>query len=319
MNNREFARQLSSAKSGTLLPSKTQDSNRQKSVKQSKAQEKALVETSSDATAPSSAAGGDADDDRSSSNSPELEATSIDSPVTNGGISDMLEAPAAGPSTLRITSPTNPTQPKKAKAPAASAPTETKKQRQNRKKAEEKKAAREAEEKERKVLAEKQRRTAREAEGRAAKDGSTSMAAKAPSSSAWTGPPPTTSSSAKENFPPNLDTYESLEAASKKESNSESDWQKVAASMSEGEQLRAFENENWEPVQGKKSKKKGKAAHSPPPQEQKEFAPPNVIPPTKAGHEWKATFVAEHPETRETREYEQNMKDSEWDVAPYDN
>ena len=155
VDNKEFARQLSNAKSGTLLPSKSADSGRQKSVKQSKVQEKAArLETSSDVTAPSSAAGGDADDDRSSTNSPNLSATSNDTPITNGGISDMLEAPAGGPSVLKITSPTNPVPSKKAKAPVAFEQMETKKQRQNRKKAELKKAEREEEEKARKVALE---------------------------------------------------------------------------------------------------------------------------------------------------------------------
>ena len=83
VDNKEFARQLASLKTGTLMAPKSQAASKQKSVKQSRAQEKLPVETSSEnATAPSSATGGDADDDQSSLNSPELSATVMASPVT---------------------------------------------------------------------------------------------------------------------------------------------------------------------------------------------------------------------------------------------
>lgn len=82
VDNKEFARQLQSIKAGHVISGKAQAATKQKSVKQSKAQEKAekaVVEASSDnATAPSSATGGDADDDQSSVNSPELRATAIE-------------------------------------------------------------------------------------------------------------------------------------------------------------------------------------------------------------------------------------------------
>jgi len=82
VDNKEFARQLASVKTGTVMAPKSQATTKQKSVKQSKAQEKAPVENSSDnATAPSSATGGDADDDQSSLNSPELSATTMGSPA----------------------------------------------------------------------------------------------------------------------------------------------------------------------------------------------------------------------------------------------
>ena len=214
-DDQEFVRQMQNAKTGTIAAAKSQQGARQKSVKQSRAQEKALAEASSDnATAPSSTTGGDADDDQSPVNSPDLAATSQPSPVTNG-ISDMLEQAAAGPSILRVTSPTNPSPPKKANSNTATKPAEmTKKQRQNKKKTEDAKLAREAEEQERKALMEKQRRTAREAEGRAAKDGSTFMAAKAPSTSVWTDDNKsaangTKSTSAASPVVKPLDTYES--------------------------------------------------------------------------------------------------------------
>jgi hypothetical protein len=263
INNREFARQLSSAKAGTQLQAKTQTGNKQKSVKQSRAQEKpATIEIASDAN---SAAGGDADDDRSSFNSPEFGATAIDAPVTNGGISDMLEEPTPGPAVLRVTAPTNPVQPKKAKAPAATEPVETKKQRQNRKKAELKKMEREADEKERKALLEKQRRTAREAEGRAAKDGSTFTNAQTPSTTVWTAPPKTNGNT--EVKPKAIDLLDTSEpsggkpaqspAAAGISSEASSDWQQLAAGLSEDEQIRLLNDEDqWETVIDKKKGKK---------------------------------------------------------------
>jgi hypothetical protein len=45
-----------------------------------------------------------------------MDSSCVAAPVTNGGISDMLEEPAPGPAVLRVTAPTKPVQPKKAKA-----------------------------------------------------------------------------------------------------------------------------------------------------------------------------------------------------------
>jgi len=330
VDNKEFARQLSSAKSGTLLPSKSAEGSKQKSVKQSKAQEKATTfETSSDATAPSSAAGGDADDDRSSANSPEFGASTSDGPVTDGGIDDMLEASAPGPSVLKITAPANPSQPKKAKTQATAETAESKKQRQNRKKAEEKKAIREEEEKQRKIALEKQRRTAREAEGRAAKDGSTFTASQAPSSSVWTAPKETlsegeTASKAKIDL---LDTYEptSSKAAASSQSESElvggGDWQKIASTLPEEEQMRRAleESDNWETVKEKKNKKKTKTTQSPP-QERIEPELPKEQPKPKQGTATGAKTTASTGKENIKRvqvEREVELQDSEWDVAGY--
>jgi len=265
IDNKEFARQLSEKKSGTNLAPKAQAGVKsQKSVKQSKAQEKANAATPP-STAPSSAAGDVADDDqsslKSSLNSPELGATSDETPVTSGGINDMLEAPAAGPSVLRVTAPTNPTQQKKPKAPAFEQ-AESKKARQNRKKAEAAKLQREADEKERKKLAEQQRRTAREAEGRAAKDGSAFMASQAPSSSAWTETTKTNGSSKADL----LDTYDApakkpLTPVDSSEDGSVSalaEWEKELGTMpDEDEQQRMAleQTKEWAVVENKKKKK----------------------------------------------------------------
>ncbi|KAI1503139.1 hypothetical protein F5X99DRAFT_116747 [Biscogniauxia marginata] len=162
--DREFARQLANTHAGTKFASKKSDEKRQKSVKQSKAQE---IDSNviPEKTSVSSSTTGDADDDLSPQTSPVVAA------ADSRDVSDMLEPTAPGPSVLRLTDTDSVKKPKERKAKAPE-PVETKKQRQNRKKAEAAKAAREEEEKERKVKMEQQRRTARIAEGRAAKDGS---------------------------------------------------------------------------------------------------------------------------------------------------
>lgn len=173
-DNREFARQLASIKQGTSFTGpKKGDEKRQKSVKQSQAQER-----EDKVSAPSSTAGADADDDQSPIASPEAR------PIDAGGVSDMLDQPSNnGPSVLRLTD-TDKTK-KKEKNAKAPEKTETKKQRQNRQKAEAAKLAREEAEQDRKVKLEAQRRLARVSEGRAAKDGSSS-AASYNGPSAWT-------------------------------------------------------------------------------------------------------------------------------------
>jgi hypothetical protein len=328
LNNKEFARQLSSAKAGTLMPSKSQDGARQRSIKQTRAQEKpTVIETSSD----NGTTGADADDDRSSLNSPELGATSMAS-VANGDVSDMLEATAPGPSVLRLTSTTRPTVPKKAKPAATYEVAETKKQRQNRKKIELMKQAREEEEKERKVLLEKQRRSAREAEGRAAKDGSAFMAAKAPSTSAWTAPVTTeitngngrkTIDAAKVDF---LDTYTPKASASQETTQSESeltgsDWQKVAESISEEEQVRRAleDSDSWKTVSKDKRNKKKIQSHPTKPESNddgdvSDYAPPRLVQPSQPGQKWNMTLVNKHPDGY-YEEYSKEVQDSEWEVA----
>ncbi|RFU30011.1 hypothetical protein B7463_g6313, partial [Scytalidium lignicola] len=330
VDNKEFARQLSSVKTGTLLTSKPQNAARQKSVKQSRALEKKLpVENSSDnATAPSSATGGDADDDQSSLNSPELGATVA--PPMNSDISDMLEAPAQGPAILRVTESAGPARPKE-KARAAFDPVETKKQRQNRKKAELNKQIREQEEKERKILMEKQRRTAREAEGRAAKDGSAFLASNPPSTSAWVAPSGSTQrpKTAEVKQIDLLDTYEPstkqpasdvpLEATYSESELVGSDWQKSLPS--EEEQMRiAVEDTNWNVVKGKERGRKKKGADQ---DTTDKPSPAGGQDSTKArpasersgpGQKWTTTLV--HVESNgEVVESEKELQDSEWEVA----
>ena len=182
VDNREFARSMAGVKQGTSFTgSKKNEEKKQRSVKQSKAQEVDKVinkVTDEKLSAPSSTTGADADDDQSPAASPEVHA------ADSADISDMLEKSAPGPSVLRITG-TEEARPyeRKAKEPEQ-AP--TRKQKQNKKRAEEAKVVREEAEKERLVKMEAQRRTARIAEGRAAKDGSQFLASQAPATSAWT-------------------------------------------------------------------------------------------------------------------------------------
>ena len=140
-----------------------------------------------DLSAASSTTGADADDDLSPAHSPALVATTAqdDRYVSGADVSDMLDAPALSAPVLRITHSTAyGTSPASTKQSAKTAPVpETKKQRQNRRKADENKAARELAEVERRALLEKQLRTAREAEGRPAKNGLGGMTTSTTSSS----------------------------------------------------------------------------------------------------------------------------------------
>ncbi|KAI9712943.1 MAG: hypothetical protein M1828_001502 [Chrysothrix sp. TS-e1954] len=166
-NDQEWARQLSAARQGVTLsvPDKNQRQRSPRRPQAEAATDEASEQPKSDKKSSASVQNAPADNVTASA----------------GDVSDMLEPTPAGPSVVRVTGEE---QAKKPKAPQAPAPVqETKKQRQNRKKVEEKKLAREQEEKERKVAEEKQRRTAREARGEPAKNGL--GAASVPASSAW--------------------------------------------------------------------------------------------------------------------------------------
>lgn len=257
-SNREFARQLASVKQGTKFTGKAKDETRQKSVKQSRAEELPVSGDSGVAiSAPSSTAGIDADDDRSSAASPVLGAT------VAGNVDDMLEKPAPGPTVLRLTPSTEEKKPVKTKAKAAE-PVETKKQRQNRKKAELAKAVREEAEADRKVKLEAQRRTARVAEGRAAKDGSAFMAAQA-KSNAWKGNGGKPAAAESNGFLPSqpLDTFDpnAVQPAKAKSAAPSAaktdDW--ISSLPSEEEQmemLRKEEEDSWSTVKPKARKAK---------------------------------------------------------------
>lgn len=129
----------------------------------------------------SSTTGADGDDDLSSTNSPAFGAT--DSFTNHGEVSDMLEAPAPGPSVLRLTESTQPQRVAKPRQDKAVQEQESKKQRQRKAKNEARKEELRQAEQERRVLLEKQLRTAREAEGRPAKNGV--PVSKPPARNAW--------------------------------------------------------------------------------------------------------------------------------------
>ncbi|CAM1506978.1 Fc.00g066190.m01.CDS01 [Cosmosporella sp. VM-42] len=252
VDNREFARQLAKAKEGTKLAAKTEGGKqREKSVKQSRAN-KMSNRAEEKESAPSSTTGADADDDQSPAVSPEV------GPASAGDISDMLEPTRTGPSVLRLTDTAPKKQNKKpAKAPE---PVESKKQRQNRKKAEAAKEARLEAEKERKGLEEKQRRQARIAEGRAAKDGSQFTTA-AVKSSSWTQGAPggiTAPAPSTNGFHAPLDTFEkSTPSAAKPVTGpkpAEDHWAASLPSEEEQMELLKSEDDEWSTVKTKSKK-----------------------------------------------------------------
>jgi len=188
IDNKEFARQLTSVKAGTSLTNTSKAVKPPRTVKQSRlngvehSAPNLAVSDIKDFSGNSSTTGADADDDLSATNSPEFGATHRG----ETGVSDMLEAPAPGPPVLRLTESTKPQRssaPKQSKAIEAQ---ETKKQRQRKAKREAEKTAHEQAEKERRALLEKQLRTAREARGEPAKNGVPVPAP--PKSNAWTKP-----------------------------------------------------------------------------------------------------------------------------------
>jgi len=322
-SNRKFALQFAQAQAGTKFSSSSKSAagNRQKSVKQSRAQEKQKTE-SGNMTA-GSATAGDADDDQSFTDSPEVGPTGVASSVSNG-TSDMLEAPAPGPSVIKVTEPTNPQPAKKEKAKPAPAPVETKKQRQNRAKVEAARIAREEEEKERKIKEEKQRRTAREAEGRAPKDGRQFMASQQPKTSAWTGPSANGGSTGKFDL---LDTTEDTSsskptAPAKSENLSES---KVAGSswVDDDERVKSAieESREWSQVQSKKRKTKkenkentnGEGAGATSSTDEKEFTAPPVTSRSGLGQKW--TSDSTHVNNDKVQVVPMEAQDSEWVVS----
>jgi hypothetical protein len=150
----------------------------------------------------------------------------------------------------------------KAQTQKAEVATESKKQRQNRKKVEEAKAAREEEEKARKALEEKQRRVAREARGEPAKNGLGQS--KPPASNPWTEvpsrgavQPPKPASTGQL-----LDTFESPVQTATKTTAPTSGAAKTSTPLnslpSEEEQMRlAMEDSAWTTVpKGGKTKRK---------------------------------------------------------------
>ena len=259
VDNLQFAKQLSKAKQGKQFSANADSGkkHKEKSIKQSQANKigNAAEEKPSVQFEPSGN-GADADDDESPAHSPVAETADA------SGVADMLEPARAGPSVLKLTD-TEPKNEKKKKAAKVAEPVETKKQRQNRKKAEASRAAREDAEKERRVLEEKQRRAARIAEGRPARDGSQSTAA-APKNSAWNKGAPdaqTPKSSQTNGTHQLLDTLDAPASQPAKRSEApktEKTW--ISSLPSEEEQLEMLKDDadDWSTVTTKSSKKAAK-------------------------------------------------------------
>jgi hypothetical protein len=256
--NREFAKQLAKAKQGTKFAARSDSKQREKSVKQSRANQMQAFANKDPLPV---------NESEPETDEPVDNAATTAVPAEAGRVDDMLEPAQSGPSVLRLTGSTaqEQQQKKNSKAPEK---VETKKQRQNRKKAEAARAARDGAETERKTLEEKQRREARIAEGRAAKDGSqfTNVAV-----SAWKQGAPNGANGNKETLHQPLDTFEpsapavSAPAPAKKQpkeaSKSDSNW--VSSVPSEEDQMKILSTDDeWSTVKTKGSKKKGTNGNS---------------------------------------------------------
>ncbi|KAI0994295.1 hypothetical protein K3495_g13887 [Podosphaera aphanis] len=323
IDNREFARQLLNAKVGTVVRPKCQTSSRPKSVKQGRAQEKQRAESSDNTT------GNEADDESALNPSipdiPDIPTVQ----VAAGDVSDMLEKTPTQPAILKINAPIEVSRPEKQKTAKKTEPIETKKQRQNRQKANEAKLLRAQEEQARKVKMESQRRTAREAEGRAAKDGSSFMASQKPTSSAWTTSPITNEDTATSIDVQLLDTYEptsNYNITTSEPIYSESDEagssrQEIPV-LSEEEQVRFAikETETWSVVKGKEKRNRANRGKENVPSKTVE----NVVEDLNVNsNNNPQTQPRKIPDTsysfieKPNKLYESNstLEDSEWDVS----
>lgn len=278
VDNAEFARQLSGLKAGSTLNKPAGGAETRKTKKPGKRDEAPPVLVNglshpgnpppklNGVSAASSTTGADADDDLSPAVSPEFAATPT--ATSAGDISDMLEVPKKGPSVLRLTASTESLESRPSRASKPAQEPETKKQRQNRKKNEEKKIAREQEEKDRRVRLEKQLRTAREAEGRPAKNGLGSS--QAPAVNAWDKLGEAggrKDASVTENHPTLLDTFDpsktgAVDSPSNGKNGSSADQEWTSELPSEEEQMRLLtelDGNGWNTVKKNKAKKKAGA------------------------------------------------------------
>jgi len=192
-----------------------------------------------------------------------------------GDVSDMLEPEPARPTVMRVTSSSKPQKEKVARQSKEDV-VETKKQRQNRQRAEERRLQHEADEKARKALEERQRRTAREARGEPAKNGI--QTSKPPANNAWTAKSgasangtPTPPAANASHTAPLLDTFDvesnsssngGPEASTAATSTSSAHWASEEEQLAQA--MRQSEDESgWTTVaQPKKQKKKTLVAES---------------------------------------------------------
>jgi hypothetical protein len=160
------------------------------------------------------------------------------------------------------------------------------------------------------------------------------MASKAPSTSAWTAPPLVAVNGQNGSSPKKivlLDTYEPTSSKAPTTmppdamySESElagSDWQKALPSEEEQMRFVVEDSVNWNIVKtkkGLKGKKKGTdqkpAGDQNSTNDQEEYAPPPLIPPTGPGKKWglELTYIDDNGEVVE---YEKDVQDDEWEVA----
>ncbi|KAF1989356.1 hypothetical protein K402DRAFT_418636 [Aulographum hederae CBS 113979] len=256
-DDRAFAEMMSTARKGTKFgPSSNTQQARVKTFKQS------AIGKAERLSGNSSSNGGE--EEGSSTTSPILGATSAKNVTSGVDVSDMLEAPAPGPASLRITPSTKPEQPAKQKKEKKVQETESKKQRQQRQKKEAEREELAKAESVRREQLEKHLKAARDDErrrGERASNNGTVYASK-PASNAWTSAPAVKPSESA----PLLDTIQdggvsnnSSDATTSPVSNATStNWDR--ALPSEEEQMRRLmeqDDSSWTTVpKGRKGKKK---------------------------------------------------------------
>ncbi|KAK6379548.1 hypothetical protein LTS17_006466 [Exophiala oligosperma] len=167
MTNREFAQQLSKAQAGTKLePAKAQGPSKKERRATRKASETKQNDAHALATDVAVENGHKTDDDAVPEPEPSSSPASTGAPKASGDVSDMLEAPAAKPTSLRLTNVKDAVA-KNVTKPIAKAfePVLSKKQRQRQAKKAEEKARMEESNRIQETKKQNQLRTARMAEG----------------------------------------------------------------------------------------------------------------------------------------------------------
>ena len=219
LSNKQFAEQLAKAQAGTKLDSsKSQGTTKKerRAARNATQSQQNGVETSGISTEASSTTGRDADDDLSPAGSPASGPVSTAPTSRAGDVSDMLEAPAAKPTTLRLTDLTETIKKNVPKSVAkAFEPVMTKKQRQRQAKQAEQKTLREEADRQHEAKKQAQLRGARMAEGTSNQTKANSFTSK---QNAWQqGKPASEELKKKESHTavaPLLDTFEKKDATS---------------------------------------------------------------------------------------------------------
>lgn len=293
MSDKDFAKQLAMTQTGTKLqpPAKQQPSKKERRA--SKLTAAGNAEPSGFSTEASSTAGRDADDDLTPIDSPQT--TPADGPMSRAGdVSDMLEAPAAKPTTLRLTDVSNDAKPKRS-APKAFEQVLSKKKRNEQQRKEEQRLLREESDRIHEAKKQEQLRRARMAAGTSNQTKANNFAAK---SNAWqSGATDSVKAAPTDATEPFLDTFEPSQnsmgstegavhvestgtlgandlkaqagggaaaalTASSREGLSQAKRQEYGSGLSEEDQMKILQEQQdedaWESVTTKKSKRKGK-------------------------------------------------------------